>query len=685
MCKDLAELCITAYGRAMRTRISLFAALVIFICIGNNAKGNATAELEQQRTWFRQAWQAAARGQWQAVARLEQKLGDYPLTPYLRAEQLRRNPALLSAAEMNDYIQRYQGWSFVPGLKRHWLQQLARQRDHHSLALYGQDTTRTELICEVIQAQIQLGNTKDLIPRIQQIWLHGESLPRSCDAPFRWLKQQQGITQDMVWQRTELALNNGNYNLSRYLKRFLEKDSKPWVDYWIQLARYPLPQLKKSLKWTDSERARYIVSWTVQRLARKEVDDAASIWPALTAHFQFDTTQRHKIERDIALFKAVRLTPDAIQRIDALSNATPDQQLLAWRTRVALAEENWSEVANSIQAMAPSEAQTQRWQYWFARSLEAQAITGADNIYSRLAQQANYFGFLAADRLQQPYAICPQSSPEQDEWAAIIAQHDLLQRALELKQVGLDYHARATWRQATKTISKTEAVAAAAAARAINWDFQSIMTLAAAGATQHYDWRFPRHYQQDVTQFARFNGLEPAMVYGIIRAESALRADAISGAGARGLMQLMPATAQQVARQEGIPYQGKRGLLNPTHNLQLGTAYFSKLTQHFTGSVMLAAGAYNAGPNIVDKWLQERPQVSAADIWPEIIPYHETRDYIPNVLAFSVIYDWLINDKVTPISSRLRLSWQANQNTFQVASKVVACPTERLTSTLTSP
>ena len=128
--------------------------------------------------------------------------------------------------------------------------------------------------------------------------------------------------------------------------------------------------------------------------------------------------------------------------------------------------------------------------------------------------------------------------------------------------------------------------------------------------------------------------------------------DAISPAGARGLMQVMPQTASQLARRHSLSYTGTQQLMQASENIELGTFYLKELYDQFSGNPVLATGAYNAGPNAVERWLADRPTVDPA-IWVETLPFFETRDYIPRVLAFSTIYEWRLARPVSRISSRM--------------------------------
>lgn len=138
-------------------------------------------------------------------------------------------------------------------------------------------------------------------------------------------------------------------------------------------------------------------------------------------------------------------------------------------------------------------------------------------------------------------------------------------------------------------------------------------------------------------------GVDPAVVLALIRQESSFDRGAISPAGARGLMQLMPGTADKMAQQIGdAPPTGRSLLTDPARNMQLGSAYFAQLLNQFGGSLPLAVAAYNAGPQKVSEWLttygDPRSGAIAMVDWIELIPYGETRNYVERVLESVVIY-----------------------------------------------
>ena len=138
------------------------------------------------------------------------------------------------------------------------------------------------------------------------------------------------------------------------------------------------------------------------------------------------------------------------------------------------------------------------------------------------------------------------------------------------------------------------------------------------------------------------NGVERALMYAIARQESSFHVQAVSPAGARGLMQVMPKTAQSIARELGTRTSKKKLTSDPAHNATLGAAYLQKRLNNFNGSYVLTAVAYNAGVGRARQWIERfgdprRPGVDVVE-WVEQIPFPETRNYVMRVLANLQVY-----------------------------------------------
>jgi soluble lytic murein transglycosylase len=151
---------------------------------------------------------------------------------------------------------------------------------------------------------------------------------------------------------------------------------------------------------------------------------------------------------------------------------------------------------------------------------------------------------------------------------------------------------------------------------------------------------YPLQFWNDVTTQAEANALDPYLVVSIMRQESAFDRLAVSSADARGLMQVLPATARKLSRQLRMRHFATRMLFDPQPNIILGTSYFAAQLQRYQGNRILALAAYNAGPNRVDRWRQRWPDLSM-DEFVEQIPFEETRLYVKLVLRNLLIYERL--------------------------------------------
>ena len=137
------------------------------------------------------------------------------------------------------------------------------------------------------------------------------------------------------------------------------------------------------------------------------------------------------------------------------------------------------------------------------------------------------------------------------------------------------------------------------------------------------------------------------------RQESEFNPHAVSHAGARGLMQLMPATAKIVARQISVPYRLRDLTADPSYNAMLGSAHLGDLMQDFTGSYIMTIAAYNAGPSRVREWVDTYgdPRAPGTDPidWVETIPFEETRNYVQRVLENTGVYRSRLANQPTPV------------------------------------
>lgn len=152
--------------------------------------------------------------------------------------------------------------------------------------------------------------------------------------------------------------------------------------------------------------------------------------------------------------------------------------------------------------------------------------------------------------------------------------------------------------------------------------------------------------------------MDHAAIYAITRQESRFQVDAVSSAGARGLMQLMPATAKETAGKLGVAYSKSRLTSDAEYNAMLGSTYLKAQLDNFDGSLLLAAAAYNAGAGNARKWIaafgDPRSETIDPVVWVELIPAQETRTYVKRVLGNYLVYRARLGKDDLGIDSALR-------------------------------
>lgn len=602
---------------------------------------------------FYQAWESARTGDRARFHQLMAGLQDYFLYPYLQYEDLRFRRSTVDGEEMAAFLTAHEDWPFTPALRKTWLLTLGKMGRWDTLLQYAGDPVDTEIRCYLAQARIERGQTDGLLPVAQQLWTAGKSQPDACDSVFSWLRKQHGISSSLAWERIRLAMEARQPRLTLYLARFVDAGDQVWVRRWQEQERGGYYRLNQALQWSDQEEARVITSFGLRHLARNNADRAAQIYEEIEGRFSWSEDVRGGILREIALWSAVEGAKDTAARMRAVPEAYRDDRLYEWWARYELARENWAEVVLVIAGMSDSLKQDSRWRYWDARArLQVGDFEYPMDLLRGLALDASYFGFLSADMLDLPYSICPQQPEVSQADVDSLRQQPGFRRALELHRLGIRNWSRSEWQLAVRGLDRDGLRRAAALAVEQNWPDMAIFALGNSGDLRWYDWRFPTGYSTLVDPVALTRNLDASWVLGLMRSESAMAADARSSAGALGLMQVMPDTAQRLSKLHGIPYLGSQSLVQPEENIQFGTAYLRDLLERFEQNPVLATGAYNAGPGAVDRWLKSQ---TAADptIWIETLPYYETRDYIPRVLAFTTIYDWRRQQPVKRISARM--------------------------------
>ncbi|MBN4079357.1 transglycosylase SLT domain-containing protein [Beggiatoa alba] len=602
------------------------------------------ATLSEQRARFLKAEKALRLGRTSQLRELSSTLKDYPLYSYLHYQALKRRLHKASPKEMHAFFNDYSDLPVTPLLRKKWLRLKARQGRWQQYLDFYTPQASTRLQCHYLQALIRTGEAEQAYPDIEKLWLSGRSQPRNCDHIFKRWKAAGKQTTNLVWQRMELALSGGQRTLARYLVRSLPNNEQKLARLWIKLHRKPhlLGQYQRRLIASQHHMAPNILRNVVKRMARHSPQKAADLWFAIIAKKPVNTDDQYAMLQSLGIALARKHRPGA----EAWFSIIPDQYLTdvarEWRVRSALRQSQWSLALTALNALTTTQQDNDRWQYWRARvNEELQETITAMSHYTALAQRRSYYGFLAADRLGQTYALAGQSRETRAGTLFELGQQAGILRAHEFFRLKRLTEARREWREATRKLSNDQRVDAAKLAQHWGWAEQSILTMASTDQRDDIVLRFPLLYQEKVLSHSQRANINPAWTYGVIRRESAFVQDARSPKGAMGLMQLLPSTAKALARSmPGSRVKKMRGKPQLTHadtNLALGTRYLRQMLKRFGGQTVLATAAYNAGARRIMGWLPTESTLDAQR-WIESIPFKETRDYVTSVLAFTIIY-----------------------------------------------
>jgi soluble lytic murein transglycosylase len=294
-----------------------------------------------------------------------------------------------------------------------------------------------------------------------------------------------------------------------------------------------------------------------------------------------------------------------------------------------------------LYASVSSPISAARGAYWAGRAAEAlKEEAKAQQWYGLAARHGStYYGQLAAQRLgwrEVPELTAAPAVPP--EAKAEFESREMVRIVRALEQAGAREYARPFFLRLVGEDAKPEdyPLAAALGIELGRNDLALSAAKLGRGKVDMPEYLFPTR------PLPAGLGAEDALLLSVMRQESAFDSAAVSSAGARGLMQLMPATAKSVARQNGMAYQPDRLTQDPDYNVRLGSAYLASLLRDYGGSYVLSLAAYNAGPNRVRQWidLHGDPRDRKVDTidWVERIQFSETRNYVQRIMETLAIY-----------------------------------------------
>jgi soluble lytic murein transglycosylase len=636
-----------------------------------------------------------------AMQRIRQGTPDQPDSPalhayviydYLTVARFRRDLDLKPSDELDAaidaFLQAHAGQPVARNLRNDWLTSLANRHRWDLFLPRATDVTTPALICDRLQGrfatlptvdaqgpastpsavatqapagtrgavatQRPAGTQSSTAPAATQSsaaiqslaadalarWSLAQKQPPECDPVFGWLRQQGLLTPALAESRTRAALTADNARLSRDFVLDVPAENAAPLLQWAQL----LDSSKVALTTIAAnptapvEPAALLAGF--DHLARADSESALALLPKLLARPDMTPAMQAKLQRTAAMGAAYgRDSAAAIAAFDVLPDSSVDSDVREWRVRAALWAGDYQKALAWIDEMPPTQSSQPRWRYWRARSVAATSGNeAAAPLYADVAGLRDFYGYLAADRIHHGYVLNAKASFDDETLQKAMAAQPGLVRAHALFDCALDDDAGLEWAVVFSASDNAVKLQAAHLAARWGWYAQSITTLAQVGEFDDVRLRYPRPYTSAIAEASKLTQVPPDWILAVMRQESLFRDDAVSRAGARGLMQMTPTTAVAVAKRWHLPLPDKDGTFDPPMDVQRGAAHLRDLLDKY-GQLGLTLAAYNAGAVPVARWAPTRAM--DADVWIENIPYGETRNYVQRIVEHIVAFAWV--------------------------------------------
>lgn len=599
--------------------------------------------LPGDRQDYGDAVEAIDRGSWTEYQRLRPGLDDYPLAIYLDYFQLTRQAAKVRPVEASRFLARSENTPLPNRFLAVYLRQAGKSRRWSDfLQVKPTEPNSIDLKCYFFRAQLAQGDKAIAWEGARRLWVGGKSQPKECDPLFKAWQAAGQLTDDIVWARLLNAFDERQGSLMRYVARKGSAQLAPWSDRLQAVYRRPETLPRQTLP-AESPYSADIATRGLTHLARYSPEKALTYWADYQRKITFSAEQHRKVDYAIARHSLFARTQAHVGWLQGALGRLGDDKLVEIRLRWALSEQDWDAVGQALPLLSAAGREESAWRYWQAMVLEQNGdAQGANAVLEGLAKERGYYSFLAADRLGHAYAFNHVQLDLGDP--AMLQQLPAMQRIEELNFHEEEALAHSEWFKVLQDASgPKQQQQLAQMATSQGWHRMAIDAANRARAWDMLDQRFPTPYQDVFNSQAVVQQVPPTELMAIARRESAFFPQARSPVGARGLMQIMPATGKQVAKSIGQPHKNS-DLYKVEHNVLLGSTYYRQLLDRFGGNRVFALTAYNAGPHRVDRWRKKSDESLSVELWIETIPFRETRNYVQAVLSYNVVFLYLMGD-----------------------------------------
>ncbi len=627
------------------TRILTISALAAALAVPAHAQRGVKSAPKDEA--FLAAHAAFRAGDPVKLARASAGLEDSVLVPYLEYWALKLKLEAAPQAEVRAYLDRYAGSYLADRLRADWLKDLGKRGDWQAFEreLGPLVVDDLEIRCHGWLARLQRGDNS-AYEEMRVLWKEPRELPEGCAALATKAVEAGEAKPELIWQRVRLLLENNQGAAARRAAALLPAGEAFDEKLLAQASSSP-QKFVTSAPRLDRRATRETLIYAYGRFARTDPPAAAE---ALRSAKLAEADRRAAWAR-VGYEGARRLLPEALGWYKLAGDVEMSDEQLAWKARAALRASDWQAVRDSIDPMSVTARADPTWNYWYGRALGAQGnADGARAYFLRVSGQPHFYGILAAEELGYiPAPPEPFHMPSEAEVKAAQANPGLA-RALELYRLDLRTEATREWFFTIRAMDDNQLLAAAELARRNEIFDRAINTADRTQLKHNFQVRYLAPFREVFREHSRAAELEEAWVLGLVRQESRFITNAKSSAGAKGLMQLMPATAAWVAKRVGLRDFTQARVVEVPTNVTLGTRYLKYVLDDL-GHPVLASAAYNAGPGRARRWRDAKPLEGA--VYAESIPFNETRDYVKKVMANTMYYAQLYGGQPVPLKTRM--------------------------------
>ena len=625
--------------------VSIFAlALACLSCSQAESLPAASPALDDA---FLQLRDAARKGNAGLAEDLAQKLAAYPIPSYVDYYRLKSHQRNASDAEIRAFLDKYDGSAIADRVRNDWLLDLGNRRrwnvfdEQYPLFVLKDDT---QLKCYALLSRS--GKGQNVAAAARELLVAPKEYGDGCVALISNLAANGQFGADDVWAQVRLAVESGAVgNAKRFgaIAGASEKDVARAME---------LPSLVV-IRGPKSGRAShevYLVA--LGRMAR--TSHALAARALQSASSKLSAQEQAQGWAQIALQASLSLSPSAPAYWHKAKGAVLSNDGHQWKVRAALRAGDWAQVRDGVDAMPATLKGDPAWIYWKGRALLAEGKQEqAQKLFASIADQTNFYGQLALEETGHKIAVPESASaPTADEMAAMPANQGF-KRAMKFFNLGLRFEGTREWNWELRKMNERELLAAAEFARQSNLLDRMVNTSDRTRKEVNFSQRFPSPYRDQMREATHSLGLDMAWAYGLIRQESRFVLNARSQVGASGLMQLMPATARDVARRIGLRDYSHDQVNDIQTNIVLGTNYLNMVLKDLNGSQPMATAAYNAGPGRPRSWRSSLTRSVEGAIFAETIPFSETRGYVKNVMSNATYYAALFENRPQSLKERL--------------------------------